>query len=274
MANTNTKVGNLVDRTGAQGSSSNGSSVWSLIVNQLDPAFLDALNLPSANQARARGLNFTQAMERLVGWFPNRQNRMRRFLIEFQKTYFNELRPGVAAFLAQIIKNFVIKKPLGTRFKLGSFLDYVLSELAIDLKKRKDHLKESFGAALGQIALLLPESYEDFVLGIQEEEEEVVEFEEEDENNEGEEQEQVLSKSWRQPRFLEEHLFYLVNPYEISSNLFVTFASRSRDGPLNFQDSSRVHCLSAKRILYHFRMFVYSLRQDRGNNLQLGRCEI
>lgn len=206
LANTNTKITNLVDRAGAIGSgSARGPSVWSLVVTKLDPAAPEALDLLSAGEE----LNFSQSIERILGWFPGPRNRIRRFLISMQRDILKDLRPGVAAFVAEIVKELAVEQPLGTSVSLGSFLDCVLSKLARKLRKRKNKLAGAetgtFNASLGQIALLLPESYCDYA-------------------HAHARAEADLDKSWRHPRFLEEHLFYLKNPTD-ASNRFLTLPS-------------------------------------------------
>ncbi len=213
LANTNTKVANMVDRSGAQGSgSAGGEAVWSTVVTKLDPASIDAFDLLSDDEARDGYLPFTQAFEKLLSWFPQHSNRMRSFLLELRDVHFEQLRPGIAAFLAEIIKNFAKNEPLGKRFTVGAFLDYVLPKLAENLKERKKDLVKKLGASFGQIALLLPESYNDYLFPDRE-------------------LKKKLNKSWRQPRFLEEHLFYLKNPHK-NANKFLTFAASDSNNSL------------------------------------------
>ncbi len=228
LANTNTKVANLVDRPGARASgTSSGKKVWSTVVTKLDPATIEALDLLNEEEARDDHLTFTQAFEKLLSWFPRSSNRMRSFLLELRDVHFDQLRPGIAAFLAEIIKEFAKNEPLGERFSVGAFLDYLLPKLAYKLNKRKNCLATDFGASLGQIALLLPESYYDQMAG------------------------EDSDKSWRQPRFLENHLFYLKNPAD-DSNRFLTFASDGESPLLLMTNSSWLKEYTVFRPEEHF----------------------
>ena len=201
VANTNTKVANLVDPAGASGSGSSGRPVWSFVVTRLDPAARNALNTE---------FEYSKTMAKLKELFPA-GNPIYEFLVDFDEVQMKRLRPGVAAFVAQILRDYAKEPPHGLQCTLGKFLDHVCSGLAEKIIHRKSQIRTSLNGSIGQIALLLPESYAGFKVAEWTSERKV--------------------KSWRQARFLEEHLFYLKNPVD-STNQFATFKPSANDDQL------------------------------------------
>jgi hypothetical protein len=209
VANTNAKIANLVDPTGAVGSGATNTPVWSLVVTRLDSALISSLDAVAplatstslqVEESATTVITLDEALGRIISLNP--EGAASRFLRHFRESQLSELRPGIAAYVVAILKRFALDLPLGNEFSLGMMLDWICKQLQKLLAVRKPQLfSEDLAASIGHIALLLPESY--FTYNVTS-------------------PARGRISSWRQPMFLERHLFYLENPAD-SSNRFLTF---------------------------------------------------
>ena len=244
VSNTNTKVANVVGKSNASGGS--GHSVWSYVLTKLDPItrqFMDA----------EHGLN--DLINNLTLNRPQ-NDRIRSFLQDFRQEQLKNLRPGVAIFVVEILKELAQHDEIdfirSDAFKFGEFMNFVVRRLSCKLGDRKSTLLSSATANLGKMALILPESYAGFTkhqieevpdleedattaaMFIEEGEEDICdefedsvpdEFSVEGSDSTGDYIEDE-SKFFNQKRFLEDHLFYLCNPQNPDSSYFMTFSPR------------------------------------------------
>ncbi len=244
VMNTNTKVANIVGKETSSAGTSN--SIWSLVVTKLGPAFKDVLNSE---------YGLIESIEKLLVTAPT-NHPIRTFLTGFYEHDLQNLRPGVAEFVAKILKaradsGFVVS----SETSFGAFLDGVVRDLESAFARRKASLLDE-SAMLGHIALLLPESYGVAVNEVAEvpvviEDADVIAAEDDDAEQEftSNAAEAVIaavevsntdvvikaSEAWNHARFIEKHLFYLRSPADSArsqSPWFLTFPPTNEKGPL------------------------------------------
>lgn len=194
VANTNSRIGNLVGRLRSSGADS--LRVWSIVITRLDPS--DQFILDGR-------CGLSTSLTEICNMVGSREEReaITFFFEKFLHHHISHLRPGIAVFAAQVFKEFVQKfRTDPNRINLKVFLDFVISNLCKLLTIRKPTLSQEDAAIYGNIGLLLPETFSRYT------------------DNSDATVQDVFFKSYR---FLEYHLFYLHNPQNPNHWIFYTF---------------------------------------------------
>lgn len=229
VANTNTRIANVVGKNNSSGSSK--ESVWSFVLTRLDPAYIDVLD---------EEFQIKTSIENII----KRRDEDDPVFIFFNKYFYQQLehlRPGVAAFVAMILRDLTTKNLSVNTWTFGKLFDYFGKNLSDALLDRKQYLIEKYAAILGHIALLLPETFadeqdkaksvnndedlgddENFDINTDEAEIDEIELEKDEDSDII-----VGKKAFKQSRFLEHHFFYLTNPVDRSLNWFITFPANN-----------------------------------------------
>ncbi|NBO24380.1 MAG: hypothetical protein EBU93_03985 [Chlamydiae bacterium] len=240
VANTNTRIANVVGRNSSSGSSK--ESVWSFVLTRLDPAYISVLEgefkikKSIANIIKRRAKN----------------DPVRIFFNEYFYRQLEHLRPGVAAFVAKILRDLTTQHHSVNTWNFGQLFDYLGENLKDELIARKKSLQSQIGL-LGHIALLLPETYADEADQVirKNDEKDPVNFEpkndekdpvngediDNDASSKAEDSNLIVGKKdFKQKRFLEYHLFYLINPVDKSLDWFITFPAEEIETELGSID--------------------------------------
>ena len=255
VANTNTKITNIVGLNNA--SATTAYNIWSDVVCKMDAPsvyFLDEV------------YGLQQSLSVLTANRPE-SDPVCIFLTNFVQVQLKHLRPGVAVYVAEILKDFCIHFAVRQPFTLGQLLQFVCEKLSTKLSHRKIELNYD-KAMMGHIALLLPESYREEairgelarVLLTDEQMSSLVASLVGDDDRLDEELlarlgacEFIINLTiergavavnyriinpWRQARFIESHLFYLHNPVQSGLAEFATFPPTKENDPLNVLKNS------------------------------------
>ena len=184
VANTNTKVSNLVGSENCRGSSD--FFIWSIVIISLGPTnmrFLDKqYPLSSSIQTIKRNASDPGVTE---------------FLNNFLNEQMKHLRPGMAAFMAEAIVAYA--QGNHSNIKLKNFLDKVLEHVSDLLIVRKFNDSNDLMAQCAKIGLLFSESYERSPTN-----------------------RNIFSWICSGFSFLQNHLYHLVNPLGTDSWIFLT----------------------------------------------------
>lgn len=122
VSNTTTKIANFAGPVGAGGGA---NPVWATIVTTLDPPSRIALDLPVVIvNATEADLTLSQALEKIIRLHPDGESgKVAEFLNDFIDFQLKNLRPGIAAFVVTILKDFARDPPVDYDFTLGALLD-------------------------------------------------------------------------------------------------------------------------------------------------------
>jgi len=248
VANTNTRIANVVGRTSSSGSSKN--SVWSFVLTRLDPAYISVLD---------KEFQIKSSIEIII----QGRTEVDPVFIFFNEYFYlqlEHLRPGVAAFVAKILRDLTTVNLSVNTWNFGKLFDYLGQELKRKLLVRKKSLNNKV-ALLGHIALLLPETYadeSDQVIRKTDEKDPVnvepkydekdpinVEDVDNDASSKPENSNLIVGKkAFKQRRFLEHHVFYLTNPVDKSLDWFVTFPAERIESEIGSIDSPSLRIVS------------------------------
>jgi hypothetical protein len=177
VANTNSKVANLVGSENCSGSSD--LSIWSIVVISLGPTNIRYLN------DRFGLSNYIQKIKQNAS-----DPGVEVFLDNFVDVQLKHLRPGIAAFVAEAIVAYANKSENNSNITLMDLLDNVLKTVSDLLIVRKFNNCCNLMAQCAKIGLLLSESYD------------------------GYSSLDINDYSWLCSgfSFLQDHLYHLVNP--------------------------------------------------------------
>ena len=210
VANTNTKIANVIGRESASGGE--GQYVWSVVITKLDPPTLNFMNL-------VHGLNESI---RIITLNRQESDPICKFLQDFTVNQLKHLRPGVAAFAAKALKSFASKLDHPVNFSFGYFMDFIIKSLKYDIVFRKPTISDSEKASLAKIGLSMALSYGNRAGAIRT----------------GIVISNHSSKLLNRKEFLENHLYYLTNPQEEGFWMFLTFIPSERAQPLKVYSGS------------------------------------
>lgn len=194
LANTNTRIANLTGKRTCSGGF--GEYIWSIIVNQLNNASVTLLN-------NAYNFDFyIQAIRRLGRNDPN----VDLFVNDLISKQISHLRPGVAVFLAQVIQSFVeheVPNSSSRSINLRQLLNYLCKSLITKMIERKPSLDDKEGSYCAKIMLLTPFAYQSS---------------------------RIISshECYHFNLFLENHLYYLINPNDPKGWIFLAFPPKKK----------------------------------------------
>jgi hypothetical protein len=184
VANTNSRIGNLVGTGHSSASPPTGLKIWSVVVTSLgraSPAILDAeFGLNSSVEALRRA----GRTDVFVG----------QFLDNLINVQLGELRPGVAVFVAETLAGLAARHI--RRINLKMLLDGLMHGLSLRFMNRKKHLTSELEAFWAKIGLLFNESYN------------MTHY--------------SLNNGFNGRCYLEYHLYYAANPQNPHSWVFLT----------------------------------------------------
>ncbi len=125
-------------------------------------------------------------------------------------------RPGVAAYVALALKDFVAKEltSLPPIFALGLIADFVARSVGKKIMARKVYMRDSSVGHLAKIALSIPQTFNDFTFNTNS----LVE------RNPVDDFKLDVAALCNQGKYLSDHLFYLSNPQQVGSCIFLTFS--------------------------------------------------
>ena len=205
VANTNSRISNLTKGLTSGGS---GVSIWSLVACRL--------NAPE-NYSDIYNFNDTLGQISLRG---KSDQRIDRFILDFERNQAKHLRPGVSKFLKQgflQLNDFLSLNP-GCELNIKIFMDKIVESLQKFLERRKPSLVNEDMSHWAKIGLLFPTSFDFSNLS---------NLSSDDRN-------------FHLPCFLEYHLYHLVNPTDFNDWLFMTFAPQNNRTELMVNPSGRV----------------------------------
>jgi hypothetical protein len=184
VANTNTKVANLVGSESISGAS--GFIIWSIVIISLGPSRIDIIN---------QLCQLTYSIESIKK--NSSDPGVNEFLNNFVNEQINYLRPGMAMFLSESIVQYAQLNQQNINLK--DFLDNVLKNTAKKMRVRKFRNGNDLVWQCANIGLFLSESFEQSLPNS---------------NN----------YSWfcQGFSFLQNHLYYLVNPIGNANWIFLT----------------------------------------------------
>ena len=215
-SNTNTRVANLVGKNTA--SANQGQRIWSIVLVRLNSPCVSLLN---------KSFNLQGSIDYLKN-ASGAHSDLHRFLVDFEETQLNILRPGAAMFVAAAIGEFCRKLQSNSAVPLlGNFFDFVVTRLYTSLKIRKMSLEREYDAYMAKIGLLYPESFFPAKPGQITLEDSVP-------------RPQRCPKYLKKNSFLEYHLYYLRNPQfegpDVANDhinwAFFTVSSNNKVSPL------------------------------------------
>lgn len=184
VANTNTKVANLVGSENTSGAS--GFIIWSIVITSLGPSSIDIIN---------RLCQLTYSIESIKR--NSSDPGVNVFLNNFVHEQIKHLRPGMAMFLSESIVQYAQLNHQNINLK--DFLDNVLKNTSMKMRVRKFRDGDDLVWQCANIGLFLSES-----------------FEQSSPNSN--------DYSWfcQGFSFLQNHLYYLVNPIGNANWIFLT----------------------------------------------------
>ena len=207
VANTTTRVANIIGTDVAPGGA--GHTVWSIVISKLNPPSFELLN---------GEYNLEESISVLRGSRPV-NDPVCLFLDNFISHQIVQLRPGIAVKVALAFRNYAATYR-NSNFSLGHMMDYVVNILYNYLTIRKPNICGSNEAFLAKVGLLIPKCYESVTA------------------NRGNTTETAVIDDFsldidnfvNKRAYLEYHLYYLANPQNPDSWIFLTFGP-SNKGP-------------------------------------------
>jgi hypothetical protein len=206
VANTNSRIGNLVGSHRSSGSSN--ARVWSFVVTRLDPS-----NKSILQKMTGLSTSVNEIIEQFAGT-PDAAA-IKAFFANFWRKQLPNLRPGIAIYVAEAFKAFTRPNADEQRsITLQGLLDFVCTEVKNRLCIRKHGIDSNIEAIFGNIGLLIPNAYiQNYHTGSA----------------------NTLFNSFQ---FLEYHLYYLQNPQVPGHWIFYTFPPNEGSTDLLIPSSS------------------------------------
>lgn len=216
VANTNTKIVNVVSKSSS--ASENSEAIWSCVICRLNGArraILDSeYGFTHSIKTIVRSLepNFPDPTDdkTFFSLLEQSDNPVLKFLGTFNDARIEQMRPGIAAFLAKSFKRYAEEK-LNTKnhaSDLVNLLEFVIWNMSTLLHSRKPRLHYEHSGFIGNIGLLLAQSYYP-IQKISSLGKEAIE----------------LAKTFNQRAHMDNHLYYLSNPAKPDKWAFLTFLS-------------------------------------------------
>lgn len=198
VANTNTNIANLTGKSEYSCSRVDSRSVWSIVINRLNCADWNLLN-EAMNQICLQNdgkiYNYKNSKEAIL----KKSSNCVSFVAFFKELEaMNSLRPGFGVYLALAIRKFAEKL---NSYDIKGFFDFIFRSIASEICMRKVKIGSTNGI-LANIGLLTPIPYVDS-------------------------DDQNPDDAFRRICYLNDHLFYVINPSDNTNWLFFTFLSLS-----------------------------------------------
>ena len=216
VSNTNTRIANVIGRDTASGAAA--KIVWAVVIGRLNDASLKILrsdpdldfdgSISRIREHRGDGHHLHRLRTRFLNLFLGKKgDPVLKFLDSLDGSFFENLRPGMAVLFVNALRTFCDEDlgELPAKFHFGALLDSILASLSIQLIGRKPRLSERPSAVLGKVGLLVAQSYSSL-------------------RAEGDAVASDLALICNPRSHLENHLYYLANPWKADEWAFLTFA--------------------------------------------------
>jgi hypothetical protein len=150
VANTKSKIDNLVGLGQSSASAPTGLKIWSIVVTSLGRANREILDTEFGLNSSVEALRRAGKTDVFVG----------QFLDNLINVQLGELRPGVAVLVAETLADLAARHT--RRINLKMLLDELMHGLSVRLMDRKKHLTSDLQSFWAKIGLLFEESYNMF----------------------------------------------------------------------------------------------------------------
>ena len=205
VANTNTKVANLVGKNPAKLSRGASSSVWAVAICKLDPF----------NRNVFKSIfDWNSLVKSVLGLIePESQASVKKFLNSVFTNQLEHLRPGIAVFLADAMRHLVHsdeKKELKL-LEAVECIDYIISFISTQIQLRKSRILTNLDGQIGNFALNCSVAFEP---------------------------EAVIENIFNSKSFLQDHLYYLVNPIVADEWFFCLYVLHTTKNIQIFKDGN------------------------------------
>ena len=214
VSSTNAKIANLIGKEQSGLSGSKGPQIWSVVVNKLDSTNWDILR-ESVDESLDEAIYWIQESLK-IDRFPDDLDHFNNFINDFIQNQLAELRPGVAVMAANAILSFSKRCKKGFKHSFSDFLDKLVSEIGREIELRKPNIMKK-SAVAATFGLMLSDSFDRSY--------------------------KEMMSIQHLCNYLENHLYYLINPADPKGWMFLTVASGNSEFPINFitQDKNSIN---------------------------------
>jgi len=194
VASTNSKISNLTGMNTVNSSRSEGSTIWAAVITKLPPTIHDQI---------IESYHVEETCEQIIEMtIPRDKTAMRSFLNFLSTDQIKNLRPGIAEIVFSKLSDFCekVKNSLTTKkskVSLQELMTFLFESIAFSIDVRKKRISSEFYGRAANISLLLSNSFCETAPIFKN------------------------SDPHRNVNFINDHLYYLVNPVKSSEWAFL-----------------------------------------------------